>query len=346
MRLSILLLLSLMPLTAQYTARRTLADGVEVIRLEDAAHRTSLSVAPSIGNIAFELMVNGHNVLWFPYPSVAAFRDKPRICGIPLLAPWADRLDENAFYANGKKYRFNPDLSNIRLDGAGHPIHGFLSLTADWQVLRVEADSRSARVSSRLDVTRRPEWMAQFPFAHTIEITHTLRDGSLEVSTRVENRSEEPMPLSIGYHSFYQINDAPRDDWTVGLGAAREWPVDKELLPTGQTRPLSELIPSPSNFNLRGLSFDNVLGDLIRDPAGRAAFWVKGKRQKIEVLYGPRYIAGEIYAPLNRDFICFEPMAGIDNAINLAHRGVYKELQMIPPGKVWQESFWIRPAGF
>jgi hypothetical protein len=33
MRLSILLPLSLMPLTAQYTARRTLADGVEVIRL-------------------------------------------------------------------------------------------------------------------------------------------------------------------------------------------------------------------------------------------------------------------------------------------------------------------------
>src|ERR1700730_13685362 len=101
MRLSFLLLLSIMPLAAQYTARRTVVDGVEVIRLEDGAHRTSVSIAPSIGNIAFELLVNGHNVLWFPYSSVGAFRDKPRICGIPLLAPWADRLDENAFYANG-----------------------------------------------------------------------------------------------------------------------------------------------------------------------------------------------------------------------------------------------------
>lgn len=346
MRLGILALLSAFPLGAQYAARRIVMDGVEVIRLEDAAHRTSVSIAPSIGNIAFELLVNGHNVLWFPYSSVGAFRDKPRICGIPLLAPWADRLDENAFYANGKKYRFNPDLGNLRLDSAGHPIHGFLSLTTDWQVLRVEADSRSARVSSRLDVTRRPEWMAQFPFAHTIEITHTLQDGSLEVSTRVENHSEEPMPVSIGYHSFYQITDAPRDDWTVGLGAALEWPVNKELLPTGETRPLRELISTPSNFSLRGLSFDNVLGDMIRDSAGRATFWLKGKRQKIEVLYGPKYIAGEIYAPRNREFLCFEPMAGIDNAINLAHRGVYKELQMVAPGKVWQESFWIRPEGF
>jgi aldose 1-epimerase len=39
-------------------------------------------------------------------------------------------------------------------------------------------------------------------------------------------------------------------------------------------------------------------------------------------------------------------MAGIDNAINLAHKGVYKELQMIPAGQTWQESFWVRPQDF
>ena len=37
---------------------------------------------------------------------------------------------------------------------------------------------------------------------------------------------------------------------------------------------------------------------------------------------------------------------GIINALNLAHRGVYNELQSIPPGGVWRESFWIRPSGF
>jgi galactose mutarotase-like enzyme len=43
---------------------------------------------------------------------------------------------------------------------------------------------------------------------------------------------------------------------------------------------------------------------------------------------------------------CFEPMAGITNAINMAHKGTYKELQTIAPGGVWRESFWIRPSGF
>ena len=47
-----------------------------------------------------------------------------------------------------------------------------------------------------------------------------------------------------------------------------------------------------------------------------------------------------------RDFICFEPMAGITDALNLAHRGLYKELQSIPPGETWQESFWVKPSGF
>ena len=46
------------------------------------------------------------------------------------------------------------------------------------------------------------------------------------------------------------------------------------------------------------------------------------------------------------NFVCFEPMAGITDAMNLAHRGLYHELQMLAPGQVWQESFWIRPSGF
>ena len=34
-------------------------------------------------------------------------------------------------------------------------------------------------------------------------------------------------------------------------------------------------------------------------------------------------------------------MAAITNAFNLAHAGVYKELQSVPPGATWKESFWL-----
>jgi len=48
----------------------------------------------------------------------------------------------------------------------------------------------------------------------------------------------------------------------------------------------------------------------------------------------------------DRNFICFEPMAAMTNGLNMAPKGLYKELQSIPPGGTWRESFWIRPSGF
>jgi aldose 1-epimerase len=70
-------------------------------------------------------------------------------------------------------------------------------------------------------------------------------------------------------------------------------------------------------------------------------------------VFGPKYRAAVVYAPSpsaspsqDRNFICFEPMAGITNALNLAQKGIYKELQSIPPGQTWVESFWARPSGF
>jgi hypothetical protein len=39
-------------------------------------------------------------------------------------------------------------------------------------------------------------------------------------------------------------------------------------------------------------------------------------------------------------------MAGITNAMNLAQRGAYAELQRIASDGIWEERFWIQPSGF
>ncbi len=44
----------------------------------------------------------------------------------------------------------------------------------------------------------------------------------------------------------------------------------------------------------------------------------------------------------NPNFIRFEPIAGITNAMKLAHKGVYKELQSIPGGN-WEKFLDSRP---
>src|SRR5436190_4004025 len=116
-----------LPAAAQpYSARRT----GDVVQLEDAASRTIVSVAPGVGNLAFEMNVKGTNVLWWPFSSVDEFKARPAMSGIPFLGPWANRLDEQAFYANGVRYPFDMTLGNVR---GAIPIHGFLTTTPDWR---------------------------------------------------------------------------------------------------------------------------------------------------------------------------------------------------------------------
>jgi aldose 1-epimerase len=224
---------------ASYAARQI----GTVVELNDAASQTSVSILPSLGNIAVEMKVKGHNVLRFPFQTAAEYKGGTGSIGIPFLAPWADRLDEQAFYANGKRYAFDMALGNVR---GTNPIHGFLMNVPDWKVVDVRADGESAWVTSRLEFFRQPQWMKQFPFAHTIEMTHRLRDGVLEVATKIDNMSVDPMPVAIGFHPFFQLTDSPRDDWTLSVTARTHWPVGESKMPTGVPQPIEQFFSAPA----------------------------------------------------------------------------------------------------
>ena len=327
-------------LAQPYAARRT----GDVIQLEDAKTQTVVSIVPSVGNIAFEMKVHGTNVLYWPFTALQDFKARPSMSGVPFLGPWANRLDEPAFFANGKRYPFDMALGNVR--GGEIPIHGLLTTTDQWQVVEAKADGASAWATSKLEFYRQPSWMKQWPFAHTIEITHRLQGGVLEVRTSIANLSAEPMPVAIGFHPYYQLTDSKRDEWTLSIGARAHWLLAPNKIPTGATEPTEKLFPDPRRAPLRDYDLDDVFGDLTRDAQGRAIVSVAGKSQQIEIALGANYRAAVVWAPKGREFICIEPMAGITDAVNLAHRGLYKELQTIAPGGTWRESFWITPRGF
>jgi aldose 1-epimerase len=351
------------PVRAQrYSARR---EG-DVVRLQDAASRTTVSIVPSVGNMVVEMKVNGHDVLRWPFATIEEFKAKPAMSGIPFVGPWANRLDEQAFYANGKKYAFDMALGNVR---GTIPIHGFLTTASQWEVVEATADANSAWLTSRLEVHRQPTWMKQWPFPHTIELTHRLQGGVLEVHTAISNLAAEPMPVAIGFHPYFRLTDSPRGEWKIAVGARRRWVLEPNKVPAGVTEGIEQLFPNPRAARLDEYNLDDVFSDLVRDADGRATMSVVGKTQRLDVLIGRNYKSVVIWAPhpanvgrgsqalgssaptgqsqnQDRNFICFEPMAAITNALNLAHRGRYDELQYIPPGGTWRESFWVRPNGF
>lgn len=340
--LGLVLVIPLAAGAANYSARQATVDSVEVAVLADAARGTEVAIVPSAGNIAYEMKVNGKNVLYVPAGAPATLKRRPSLTGIPFMGPWANRLDQDAFYADGKKYILNPDLKNVGRDQFKHPMHGLLTGSSAWKVVSLTADAQSAAVTSRLEFWKYPDLMAQFPFAHTIELSYRLRDGVLEVETALQNLSNEPMPVSIGFHPYFQVYDAQREQWKVHLPARDQMVLSPQLLPTGERKPVTFSDP----LSLADISFDNVFTNLVRNADGRAEFWFEGDKQRVTVIFGPKYLTAVVYSPKGRNFLCFEPMAAITDALNLSQAGLYTELQSIPPDGEWRESFWVRPSGF
>lgn len=321
-----------------YTAERRTIDGMEVVSLSDARAKTELFIVPSIGNNAYEMTTNGQPVLWSPYSRLAELKAKPVQVGNPFLAPWANRIDQDAYWVNGKKYLLNPELKNFRYDAFRQPIHGLLVYAPHWQVVSLISGEEEAAVTSRLEFWRYPGWMAQFPFAHNYEMTYRLKNGAAEVETAIENLASEPMPVSVAYHGYFTLPNVERDSWRIRIPAREHVVLNEKLTPTGERHSFTMNQP----VELRGRQFDDVFAAL--DPGGE--FSVEGGGKKIVVRFGPKFPVGVVYAPQGRDFICFEPMSGLTNAFNLAHAGKYPELQSIAPGGRWRESYWIEAAGY
>jgi aldose 1-epimerase len=188
--------------------------------------------------------------------------------------------------------------------------------------------------------------MAQWPLAHEYEITYTLSGGVLEVKTTVINRGSAPMPLVIGFHPYYRIPDVPRDEWFAHIPAGRRVVTDERLIPTGEFKAMDLRNP----VALKGLTLDDGFIDLERDTQGRAHFMIESGAKQVEAIFGPKYAVAVVWEPApprgeTRDFVCFEPMTAITNAVNLHHEGKYPDLPVVPAGGRWTESFWVRANG-
>ncbi|HXA66325.1 MAG TPA: aldose 1-epimerase [Bryobacteraceae bacterium] len=311
---AVLLIFSIASIAQNYKAEQASDHDVPVVHLVDASNGVEVSILPSIGNRAYEMKVHGKNILYFPISDLSQVQKTPGLNGIPFLAPWANRLGEQAFWANGKKYPFNMTLGNVR---GPIPIHGLLSSSGFWHVTEAAADALSAHVTSKLEFWKYPELMAQWPFAHEYEMTYRLAGGVLEVQVTVTNLSSEAMPISLGYHPYYRIPDVSRDEWTVHLAARKMIVADNRLVATGEFKPND--LPDP--LPLKSNNLDTGFTDLERDADGRAHFLIESGGKRIEVTLGPKFGRFDLgptrtswpdsglhlHRADDRDYECFEP---------------------------------------
>jgi aldose 1-epimerase len=295
--LAVVSLLLAAPGLSHAQARYTVKTVGDVVQLRDSKADVVVSVLTPVSN-AYEMVVKGHNVIRMSIKSVDEMRAAPGLNGIPLLAPFANRLDETAFYANGKKYNFDTENGTVR---GPVPIHGYLSGANSWKVVEARADANGAWVTERLEFYKNPLYMQNFPFAHVLTMTYRVSEGQMELRLRIDNLANEPMPVSVGYHPFFSLTDSNRSDWTLSVPAQTHWKLTDAKVPTGETEAADGFwggdrhqIPL-SRFATR--TIDDLFSDLERDPRGRATVHLQGKQQGLSVILGPKFKALVIYSP-------------------------------------------------
>ena len=223
-----------------------------------------------------------------------------------VLMPWPNRVRDGAYeFASSRRQLA---LSEPRRRNA---IHGLVRW-ATW--LGSESGSNSVRMTHRLY----PQ--PGYPFQLEINVTYSLGDQGLEVTTRVVNRGTSPCPFGAGFHPYLRLGPEPVDKLELTVAAATRLLTDQRAIPIGSEPVAGTQFDFRTGRRIGNRRLDTCLTDLDRDPSGRA--WVRvasrlGSR-RLWMDTGFRYLmlyTGDTLAPdRRRTALAVEPMSCAPNA--------------------------------
>jgi aldose 1-epimerase len=281
---------------------------------------------PSYGMLAASLRHKGEEVLGRVGDLEHAAR-KGSAAGIPLLHPWANRLDGYRYQAAGRDVTLDPASPLLHFDENGLPIHG-----VPWPLLRWEViEARQDRVVARLEWTP-PGLLAVFPFRHRLELTASLSSDALTLETMLIANGDGPVPVSFGFHPYLRLPGLSREDWRLRVPPMGRLLLDGKGIPVGKVEPFGGL-----DACLGELDFDD--GFALLDENESFSIAGAGRLIAVEWLEGYRY--AQIYVPKHKQYIALEPMIAPTNALASG-----QGLRIVEPGRTYRAVFRIRIEDF
>lgn len=282
-----------------------------------SAGELEATYVPEVGMVGSSLRHRGEELLG-QVGGLAKYAETGSSFALPLLHPWANRLD-------GMRYgqvELDPERSPLHLEENGLPIHGLLSASPHWEVIEQGDADLSARFSFD-----RPELLAAFPYPHELVIAVRLTASALRVQTTLRATGVIAVPVSFGYHPYLTLPGVPRDDFLVEMPVSERALLDERGIPTGASDPVAL-----EAGRLGEQTFDDLFTDI---PAG-AAFALEGGGRRIEVVFEEGYPFAQVFAPEGKDFICYEPMTAPTNALVTGDA-----LRRVEPGAEFSARFAI-----
>ena len=285
------------------------------------AGELAATFVPGVGMTGVSLRYRGREHLALP-GGLDALR-AGHTAGLPLLAPWGNRLASRRYRAAG----VDVDLRGLRLgtDDNGLPIHGLLVGTPGWRVDRPVVRGATARLTTSIDVDARA-----FPFPHRIELAIVARDGTLAIDTTIVPTGRRRVPVAFGWHPYLKVPGTPRGRWRLQLPARTHLALDPRGIPTGasDTEP-REAAP------IGRRTFD----DLYELGRGHRLAYEGEDGAAIALHCGRGYPYAQVWVPKGRPFAALEPMTAPTNALE---RG---STPLVAPGDTFTARFELRLTG-
>ena len=219
--------------------------------------------------------------------------------GIPLLAPWANRLGSPEQTVGATTWTVRPGQPGVHPDDHGLPIHGLLAGFDGFVVEEVAVGGERVVLRCRLRFGPHLDRFASFPFAHDLVVEVELWDLTLTVRTSVTATGSVAVPIAFGWHPYVAFPDTPRADWVLEAPFTRHAVLSDLFVPTG------EVVDAPAIEGALGTTaYDDVYVEVR--PSSRVR--VAGERRAVTFDYVSGYPVAVLYAPLAHDLVAVEPM--------------------------------------
>ena len=167
---------------------------------------------------------------------VETFKGRPHVFGLPILFP-PNRIEDGCYTFGGRTYRF--PITNAK---EHHYHHGILksqpfAVSKAWEIgEEVLVECRYYSNAGNDAIFR------DFPHEFKCKIPFRLTAQGLEQEVMFANRSAEPMPVGVGFHTPMQIPFAGGEaaDYVMRVAVGEQVELSGRNIPTGRKLPLSE----------------------------------------------------------------------------------------------------------
>ena len=213
------------------------------------------------------------------------------------LIPFSSRICDGVFQFKGKEYRLPLNFLPEK-----HTIHGH-GWKASWWVSGLSASS------ARCEYVHQPD---EWPWSYRAVQSFALEGAKLSIGLELQNTSDSPMPAGFGLHPYFVRTPRAR----VIADCDRIWINDDEVMalrlePLSEDRNICEGLEAEAGF------IDNTFTGWDR----RARIeWPEWDAEILIESEAPLDFL-VMYAPLDKDFFCVEPVSNVTDAFNMMDRG-------------------------